>query len=205
MNKTFIDPCKGNLVGSIKDFAIHKANQIATAFTMIAVTFIITCIFVGILFNSEREMTMDKKNVMKALSLCGTGSESCTGCPYYAMGGCDRHMCDDALALLKADEKANEKPAYHKAFIFTKRDNLVKYFWCKPALPNQEYYAREREIQLILLVRFENGKCICRIKCPINPLPIKGEFQCVSTSEMFKLLTSMGWTYKAKYGIGMFR
>ena len=148
---------------------------------------------------------MDKENVMKALSLCGTGSETCTGCPYYGMAGCDRHMCDDALTLLKADEKANEKPNYHQAIIFTKRDNLVKYFCGKPALSNQEYYAREREIQLILLVRFENGKCICRIKCPINPLPIKGEFQCVSTSEMSKLLTSMGWTYKAKYGIGMFR
>ena len=148
---------------------------------------------------------MDKENVMKALSLCGTGSETCTGCPYYGMAGCDRHMCDDALALIKTDEKANEKPTYHQAIIFTKRDNLVKYFWSKHSMSNQEYYAREREIQLILLVRFENGKCICRIKCPINPLPIKGEFQCVSTSEMSKLLTSMGWTYKAKYGIGMFR
>lgn len=162
---------------------------------------------------------MDKKNVMKALSLCGTGSESCNGCPYYSMGNCDRHMCDDALALLKADEKANEEPAYHKAFIFTKRDNLLKWFdvngykYAQGA--NMEYsdkykkmealYATEREIQLILLVRYENGKCICRIKCPINPLPIKGEFQCVSTSEMSKLLTSMGWTYKAKYGIGTFR
>ena len=153
---------------------------------------------------------MDKANVIKALELCGTGSETCAGCPYYGMSGCDRHMCDDALALIKADENANEKPAYHKAFIFTKRDNLLKWFdvhkykyaWGS----NMEaLYAMEREIQLILLVRFENGKCICRIKCPINPLPIKGEFQCVSTREMSKLLTSMGWTYKAKYGIGMFR
>lgn len=148
---------------------------------------------------------MDKTNVIKALELCGTGSDTCAGCPYYGMSGCDRHMCDDALALIKADEKANEKPTYHQAIIFSKRDNLVKYFLGKPSLSDQEYYAMEREIQLILLVRFENGKCICRIKCPINPLPIKGEFQCVSTSEMSKLLTSMGWTYKAKYGIGMFR
>lgn len=162
---------------------------------------------------------MDKANVMKALSLCGTGSETCTGCPYYGMGGCDRHMCDDALTLLKADKKANEKPTYHQAIIFTKRDNLSKWFNanCSKFIVdgNMEYsehfvraeklYAQERDIQLILLVRFENGKCICRIKCPINPLPIKGEFQCVSTSEMSKLLTSMGWTYKAKYGIGMFR
>ena len=158
---------------------------------------------------------MDKANMMKALSLCGTGSETCTGCPYYGMDDCDRHMCDDALTLLKA----NEKPIYHQAIIFTKRDNLSKWFDanCSKFIVdgNMEYsehfvraeklYAQERDIQLILLVRFENGKCICRIKCPINPLPIKGEFQCVSTSEMSKLLTSMGWTYKAKYGIGMFR
>lgn len=162
---------------------------------------------------------MDKANVIKALELCSTGSETCTGCPYYGMGGCDRHMCDDALTLLKANEKANEKPTYHQAIIFTKRDNLSKWFDanCSKFIVdgNMEYsehfvraeklYAQERDIQLILLVRFENGKCICRIKCPINPLPIKGEFQCVSTSEMSKLLTSMGWTYKAKYGIGMFR
>lgn len=154
---------------------------------------------------------MDKANVMKALSLCGTGSETCTGCPYYGMGGCDRHMCDDALALLKAEEKAKPRK-YALAYIFTKETNLLQWLnshypkWRddKEAARIRAKYVTEREIQLILLVRFENGKCICRIKCPINPLPIKGEFQCVSTSEMSKLLTSMGWTYKAKYGIGMF-
>lgn len=33
-----------------KDFAIYKAKQIVSAIVMIAVTLIITCIFVGILF-----------------------------------------------------------------------------------------------------------------------------------------------------------
>lgn len=144
---------------------------------------------------------MDKTNVMNALSLCGTGRENCTGCPYYAMNGCDRHMCDDALALLKAEEK----PTYHTALIFTKRDNLVKYFWGKPALSNQEYYAREREVQLILLVRYEKGKCICCIKCPINPLPIKGEFEAPSIGAVSHTLQTMGWTYKEKLPLSMFR
>lgn len=63
---------------------------------------------------------------------------------------------------------------------------------------------KNRDVHLILLVRHEDGKCICRIKCPINPLPIKGEFQCVSTGEMSKLLKSMGWTYKEKVHYGMF-
>lgn len=161
---------------------------------------------------------MDKANVMKALALCGTGSETCTGCPYYGMDSCDRHVCDDTLALLKADEKVN-KPTYDQAVIYTKRDNLLKWFdvngyqYAQGA--NMEYsdkyqrmkavYATEREIQLILLVRHEEGKCICHIKCPINPLPIKGEFQCVSTSEMTKLLASMGWKYKEKIHSGMFK
>lgn len=156
-------------------------------------------------------MTMDKANVMKALELCGTGSETCTGCPYYGMDGCDRHMCDDALSLLKA--KANDNPTYHTAIIYTKLDNLSKWLNSRyskfrdaqEAARIRAEYATEREIQLILLVRHEEGKCICRIKCPINPLPIKGEFQCVSTSEMTRLLSSMGWTYKEKVHSAMFK
>ncbi len=162
---------------------------------------------------------MEKKTVMKALSVCGRGIESCPECPYFNEAACGRHMCDDALALIKADEKANEKPTYHQAIIFTKRDNLSKWFDanCSKFIVNgnmeysehfvraEKLYAQERDIQLILLVRFENGKCICRIRCPINPLPIKGEFQCVSTSEMSKLLASMGWKYKEKIYSGMFQ
>lgn len=152
---------------------------------------------------------MEKANVMKALTLCGTGSEPCTGCPYYGMEGCGRHMCDDAVSLIKA----NDNLTYHTAIIYTKRDNLSKWLQrnhkifssCASVENVRALYAKEREIQLILLVRYEEGKCICRIKCPINPLPIKGEFQCVSTSEMTKLLTSMGWQYKEKIHSGMFR
>lgn len=148
---------------------------------------------------------------MKALSLCGTGSETCTGCPYYGMGGCDRHMCDDAITLLKA----NEKPTYGMAIIFTKRDNLLKWFSANDgfwALGTNAYqraravYAKEREIQLILLVRFNaKGKPICRIKCPINPLPIKGEFEAPTVGAVSHTLETMGWTYKEKLPLGLFR
>lgn len=158
---------------------------------------------------------MDKANVMKALEVCMDFS-NCQECPYYNVEvGCREHMNSDALALLKA----NEKPTYGMAIIYTKRDNLLKWFdingYQYAQGGNMEYsdkyqrmravYATEREIQLILLVRHENGKTICRIKCPINPLPIKGEFQCVSTSEMTKLLASMGWKYKEKIHSAMFR
>lgn len=155
---------------------------------------------------------MNKHDVMKALSLCGTGSITCTGCPYHAMNGCDRHMCDDALSLLQSNDT---KPTYHTAIIYTKHTNLMSWLqsnhpkFCTNGTTEQtqrirEYYSKDRDVQLILLVRHEDGKCICRIKCPINPLPIKGEFQCVSTGEMSKLLKSMGWTYKEKVHYGMF-
>ena len=162
---------------------------------------------------------MDKENVMKALSLC-PGSDTCTGCPYYGMDGCDRHMCGDALALLKA----NDKPAYHTAIIYTKHTNLMPWLQSRyemfgthgtteQAQRIREMYSKDRDVQLILLVRHEDvriggtikNKCICRIKCPINPLPIKGEFECVSTGEMTRLLASMGWKYKEKVHYSMFK
>ena len=155
---------------------------------------------------------MNKYDVMKALSLCGTESTTCTECPYYAMGDCDRRMCDDALSMLQSNDT---KPTYHTAIIYTKHTNLMPWLQSnytkfgthgttEQALRIREMYSKDRDVQLILLVRHEDGKCICRIKCPINPLPIKGEFQCVSTGEMSKLFKSMGWTYKEKVHSGMF-
>lgn len=147
---------------------------------------------------------MDKATVIKALEICAS-EEGCEACPYYKERSCDKSMAKDIIALLKA----NDKPTYHTAVIYTKRDNLLSWYEDRPDINHtpsiREHYARERDVQLILLVRHEEGKCICRIKCPINPLPIKGEFQCVSTSEMTRLLTSMGWTYKEKVHSAMFR
>ena len=158
---------------------------------------------------------MDKTNVMKALFLCGTGSETCTGCPYYGMNGCDRHMCDDALSLLKA--KANEpKPQYHTAYCFSKVTNLLKWLQSnykmfgthgtdEQAQRIRNEYAREREVQLILLVRHEEGKCICRIKCPVNPLPIKGEFVVTNAGDVSRVLIDLGWSFKDKLNLAMFK
>lgn len=156
---------------------------------------------------------MNKNDVMKALALCSNANVmSCEECPYYGIAGCDARMTNDAIALLKSNDT---KPTYHTAIIYTKHTNLMP--WLQSNYPKfgthgiaeqaqliRERYSKDRDVQLILLVRHEDGKCICRIKCPINPLPIKGEFQCVSTGEMSKLLKSMGWTYKEKVHSGMF-
>ncbi len=160
---------------------------------------------------------MGKANVMKALALCAgsDGEDDCTKCPYYGVTECNVRLNEDAIALLKA----NEKPTYGKAIVFTKRDNLSKWFdingykYAQGA--NMEYsdryqkmravYATEREVRLILLVRYEEGKPICRIKCPINPLPIKGEFEAPTVGAVSHTLETMGWTYKEKLPLGLFR
>lgn len=157
---------------------------------------------------------MNKHDLMKALALCSDANVmSCEECPYYGIADCDARMTNDAIALLKSNDT---KPTYHTAIIYTKHTNLMPWLQSnytkfgthdttEQAQRIREMYSKDREVQLILLVRHEDGKCICRIKCPINPLPIKGEFQCVSTGEMSKLLKSMGWTYKEKVHSGMFK
>lgn len=156
---------------------------------------------------------MNKHDVMKALALCNShGGDACAKCPYARTNNCYIQMTNDAIALLQSNDT---KPTYHTAIIYTKRTNLMP--WLQSNYPKfdthgiaeqaqliRERYSKDRDVQLILLVRHEDGKCICRIKCPINPLPIKGEFQCVSTGEMSKLLKSMWWTYKEKVHSGMF-
>lgn len=159
---------------------------------------------------------MNKHDVMKALALCNdNGVLTCADCPYTGMDECYKHLVSDTIALLESEHWYDDKPTYHTAIIYTKHTNLMPWLQSnytkfgthgttEQVQSIRAAYEKDRDVQLILLVRHENGKCICRIKCPINPLPIKGEFQCVSTGEMNKLLKSMGWTYKEKVHSGMF-
>lgn len=109
---------------------------------------------------------------------------------------------------------------YHQAYIYTKRTNLLDYFHGNvdmfspsfggqmensPAYKAQEkYYSHEREVRLILLVRFEGTKVFCRIKCPINPLPVCGEFEAPSSTAIGKFLDKNGWTFKEKFSAKLF-
>lgn len=170
---------------------------------------------------------MNKHDVMNALERCASLGDCCDDCPYRGMDCCYRHLCEDSLTLLQSTEGEHNviaSPTYHTAIIYTKHTNLMPWLQSnyerfgthgttEQAQRIREMYSKDREVQLILLVRHEDvriggtikHKCICRIKCPINPLPIKGEFECVSTGEMSKLLKSMGWTYKEKVHSGMFK
>lgn len=152
-----------------------------------------------------------REEIIEALELCPTSG--CAGCPYYGLERCDRALAKDAITLLEKSGRANDKPVYQYALIFTKRDNLSKWFNanCSKFIVdgNLEYsrrrYAQERDVKLTLLVRYDNNKCICRIKCPINPLPVRGEFNAVSEHEVRKFLTSLGWTCEQRLPLYFFR
>ena len=85
---------------------------------------------------------------------------------------------------------------YQKAYIYTKRTNLTDYYFHskKPCICGE--YTADHDIQLIVLTRqTDDGTLICRIKCPINPLPVKGEFEVVWYA-LAGFLHKDGWKLK---------
>lgn len=156
---------------------------------------------------------MNKQEVMKALAICGgTNCVDCEECPYYGVESCDARMNNDAITLLKSNPEYDTKPTYHTAYIYTKHDNLSKWFdvnrskfivdgnmeYSEHFVRAEKHYVQERIVKLVILVRHEDGKCYCRIKCPINPLPIKGEFETTTAADVGRLIMSMGWSFSHK-------
>ncbi len=152
---------------------------------------------------------MEKTKVLAALDRCNN-AHTCNGCPYNGIEDCDKKLHDDAVALINA----KQAPKYTQILIFTKRTNLSEYFYSKAEYDRsvsaetickmREYYAKERDVQLIALFRYEKGKCFCKIKCPINPLPVKGEFESPTMNAVSRFLIREGWAYKQKLNSGMF-
>ena len=73
-----------------------------------------------------------------------------------------------------------------------------------------EHYAMERRVTLMAMFRWEsdakgNLYCRCKIKCPINPLPVKGEFEAASMNAVLGFLQENGWTIEQKLNTAMFR
>ena len=102
---------------------------------------------------------------------------------------------------------------YDRVLIYTKKGNLMQYlntgkvsrtFSNANADSLRQYYGQEREIQLIARIRWESNKCFCSIKCPINPLPVKGEFEVPSYSVVERYLRNNGWQFKQKIYPRMF-
>lgn len=108
---------------------------------------------------------------------------------------------------------------YDRVLVFTKKGNLLDYLHTDKVTRSfsnanhnalKEFYGKERDIQLIAQIRWEtNGqygkeKCICRIKCPINPLPVKGEFELPSLDSLRTFLKADGWELKQDLYKGLF-
>lgn len=100
---------------------------------------------------------------------------------------------------------------YNRVFVFTKKGNLLPWFHSKNLNMTQasaEYYGKERDIELIAMFRYEitqlGTKCFCKIKCPVKPLPVKGEFEAPSESSVINFLSKEGWHLKQKIYPHMF-
>ena len=97
---------------------------------------------------------------------------------------------------------------YDCAVIFKKFTNLMPYFnGIEGNTPSHECasharacYAKERPVNLILLIRHEydhttgNHHVFCKIHCPVNPMPVKGEFETPSVNAVEHFLRDAGWT-----------
>jgi hypothetical protein len=102
---------------------------------------------------------------------------------------------------------------YDRALTYVKKGNLLSYADTdkvrgenRNANENAliQYYGAEREIHLIARIRYErsnscNGrknKLLCSIKCPVNPIPVKGEFELPSENALHQFLKANGWELK---------
>lgn len=114
---------------------------------------------------------------------------------------------------------------YDRILIYTKKGNLLDYLrtdrvsriYANANMDNiKKYYGEEREIQLIACVRWEDfpvstrkgivqmPKCFCKIKCPVNPLPVKGEFELPDLEALRHFLKANGWELKQSMDSRMF-
>ena len=61
-------------------------------------------------------------------------------------------------------------------------------------------YAKERDVTMRVFYRFEpdeahpgHVRILCKIKCPINPLPVRGEFEIPNMAVLKRFLLAAGW------------
>lgn len=98
---------------------------------------------------------------------------------------------------------------YHVIMTFVKRTNMLDFFdhsvekctsfhghnpTCESAQEKvRRLYEQERNVRLILMVRYDGRRTFCKIKCPINPLPVTGEFEVPNLTVLRTFLYNNGW------------
>ena len=145
-------------------------------------------------------------------------------CPVWSKGNLYRAYLQGKYAPLWAllaqhFYKGDDIMKYDIVYQFAKKGNLLDYFNQKSDKMHfataeqydrwQEYYAQEREINLYAMVRYkivpdEQTQVICKIKCPVSPIPAKGEFELPGEHALFKCMQDNGWQFKQKIPLHMF-
>lgn len=87
---------------------------------------------------------------------------------------------------------------YSVAYIYTKHTDLLQWF-------DINYSSQMSMGYQLLLVRFDGNKHYCKIKCPINPIPVKGEFETPSLGCIQKFLNNDGWRMERKIPISFLK
>lgn len=81
---------------------------------------------------------------------------------------------------------------------FVKVTNLEKWYMHngrKHSEAERMEYAKARSVYLVVQAHFEAGHTYVSIKCPINPLPVKGWFETPSINVLKKSLEAFGWEH----------
>lgn len=80
---------------------------------------------------------------------------------------------------------------------YIKRTNLLDYFRhnsdVNMSKASENHYAKERIVTLVVLSRNEGNHKFCLIKCPINPVPVRGEFEMPNMNVLHRFLEKEGW------------
>lgn len=80
---------------------------------------------------------------------------------------------------------------------FVKRADLTEFrrhMDSRDVFAPDEYYTKKQDVRLVVTERItDDGRIFVRINCPINPLPVKGEFEIPSWGALNTFLKAQGW------------
>ena len=88
---------------------------------------------------------------------------------------------------------------YSQIITFVKQGNLLPYAETVARGKNmseaeRKYYERNRVLTLHAYLRFTpDRKVFCVIKCPVNPIPVRGEFELPGIYVLERFLHDNGW------------
>ena len=68
-----------------------------------------------------------------------------------------------------------------------------------------EWNGMQTVVGLVLLVRKDGNGTHCRIKCPANPLPVKGEFLAPGLEPVLRFLSRDGWQVEHSVMLDLYR